>query len=567
LTGRRLLFSGVLLGLMALLVVLGGTDTTYAGTFNPEMRFCFDDFSTLDPNPTQPGDEGECDGDNSAGAASTFALGFDVPTGDVNFAAIVIYLPNEWTITPGDEFPIGTRVGLLEAIATIGIINGPCDSTLNLLGQTAGFELYNASLDESDTITFDEEAGGDDEYRQDWAEDLDGNGLIEAVDKYPDFIGRIIDDEEGNPQHPFRRSAGSLIIAGADVLIQYVVYEPGTFIDKNLPNDPALGYPSVVLLQNAGDPDVVPEPNPITDFCTPLGATTSNFGTGDACVSVVNDDPDDDDLVNDGCVTFGTPESEAETSDGSDPCANNVDDDMLDDLEFSRGTGRGEEARINDGCPQAGDTSEADIEYVLYRSPQEEGNYTITTIAFAQPDADGDGYENYLDTCPFDTNVGDPRIKGDGDLDEDGLDAACDPNDDPDAGGLNSDQDLDGYVNRQDNCPLIINGEDDLDPDGVPLNQEDEDVDEDGDRMIDLIGDVCDPEPLVFNGEPLEERIRTLEIDVEIGPPGEGQGPTDGDDDDDGGGGAGVIIVIIVVIAAVVIVGGGAFYLMRRRGA
>ncbi len=562
--GRLPLFSGALFGLLALLVVLGATDSAYAGTFNPQVRFCFDDFSTVDINPTQPGDPGECDGDNSAGTPSTFVTGFDLPEGDVNFAGIIAYIPNEWAITPGDELPIGTKVGLLESIATIGIINGACDNTLELVGLTAGFELFNASIDINDTIEYQEESGGDD-TRQDWVEDLNENGLFDGLDKYPAFINRVIMDENDNPQQPFRRSAGFLIIAGADILIQYLVYEPGTFINKNLSNDPALGYPTVTLLVNAGDPELVPEPGPITDFCSPLGAQVTSFGLGDACASgnrgeVINDDPEDDDLFNDGCPALGTPESEVVLDDGSDPCANAVDDDRNDDLDFSRAAGLGEQASVNDGCPQAGDTSEADpdLQYVLYRNPAEEGLYTITTIAVGLPDADGDGLENTLDTCPFVANVGDPRIKGDGDLDEDGLDAACDPNDDPLTGGTNSDQDLDGYVNRQDNCPLIVNGE-------QSTNQESSDVDADGDDQSDFIGDACDPGPSVYDGEPLDERTRVLTIDVEIGPgeapPDDGDTPvTDGDDD---GGGA-IIFIIIGVIAAIAVLGGGAFYFMRR---
>jgi len=566
---RRLLLVGGALGLLALILVLGGTDSAYAGTFNPAMRFCFDNFDTVDPNPVVSGDAGECDGDNAAATASTFGVGVEIETGDVNFAAIVTYIPNDWTVTPGDEFPIGTRVGLLESIATIGIINGACDSTLTLLG-SAGFPLFNGSLDINDTIKFEPYEGGTGYPKRDFAEDLidGGNGLFDAVDKYPEFINRIIKDEDDNPQQPLRRSVGTQVIAGADILLQFLIYEPGTFINKRLTNDAELGYPSVVLLQNIGDPEIIPEPGPVTDFCTPLTSFTTNFGKGDACDSVVDDD--DDDTVNDGCPVLGTSEVEAETADGSDPCDNFTDDDRNDDLDASRAAGKGEVARINDGCPADGD-SEADIEYVLYRNPAEQGTYTFTTIAVGQPDADGDGLENTLDTCPFDANDGDPRIKGDGDLDEDGLDSACDPNDDPLAGGTNSDQDLDGYLNRQDNCPLHVNGEDQDD------NQKDDDVDDDGDRYNDAIGDACDQDKLVYNGEPLEERIRTLDATVEIGPPGpdsvtDGDTPTpdetpstDGDDDDDGGGSA-VIFIIIGVVAAVVVIGGGGFLLMRRGG-
>jgi hypothetical protein len=188
---------------------------------------------------------------------------------------------------------------------------------------------------------------------------------------------------------------------------------------------------------------------------------------------------------------------------------------------------------------------------VLFTNPAE-GTYTFTVIGAGLRDADGDGYENLLDVCPFDTNAGDPHMRGSGDLDEDGLDAVCDPNDDPLADGTNSDQDADGYLNRGDNCPLVANGED-------QDNQKDTDTDQ--------IGDACDPNPDDADAQG-EFIVRETSLDVTIGPGGPPDGdetPADGEEEDDGGGAA--VVIIIVVIAAVVIVGGGAFFLMRRRGA
>jgi hypothetical protein len=107
----------------------------------------------------------------------------------------------------------------------------------------------------------------------------------------------------------------------------------------------------------------------------------------------------------------------------------------------------------------------------LYTNPPA-GKYQLILTAFGERDAEGDGIENPLDTCPFDANVGDPRVKGEGDADEDGLDAACDPNDFE----SQPDQDSDGYLNREDICPLIKG------PDSS--TQKDSDGDE--------IGDECD---------------------------------------------------------------------------
>ncbi len=115
----------------------------------------------------------------------------------------------------------------------------------------------------------------------------------------------------------------------------------------------------------------------------------------------------------------------------------------------------------------AGDKGE-----VLQQNPTA-GSDTFALTAFGLRDADGDGIENALDTCPFDVNVGHPTVVGDGDADQDGLDAACDPND----LSANIDQDGDGTLNRGDLCPLVP---------GHDLAGEQKDSD------LDQIGDECD---------------------------------------------------------------------------
>jgi hypothetical protein len=110
--------------------------------------------------------------------------------------------------------------------------------------------------------------------------------------------------------------------------------------------------------------------------------------------------------------------------------------------------------------------------YELRRNPPDWGWYNFMTFARGRPDADGDGIENDLDTCPFDQDWDENPRDGDG-PDGDGLDSACDPEWDV----YNDDQDGDGYLNRGDNCPLVPNG-----------LGEDNQLDSDGDG----IGDACD---------------------------------------------------------------------------
>jgi len=486
-----------LMGVAALFIVLAwaSADSVHAQTFNPTIVACLENGSTRDPRPFDDGDAEECDGDASAGAHSDFLNRFDVPSGDVNFGGAVFFIPPEWGITPGKDIPIGAIVGQLTALATLGLINGQCDSELTVV-----FPMLNSSLDITDTVAFDD---SDDNGKGDVFEDKDGNGLQDVFEKYPEFITRIIGDAE-----PIRRAAGIEIVAGTDVLLQFLVFEPGTTLIREIPSDESMGYPTITLLQSIGDPDAVPEPGPITDFCTPLRASNITFG-------VSRDNP-----CTDAPGTTLDPLCDVKSS------ALEIPEEAVSEPDES-------------GIP-------------LFTNPAE-GTSTFSAIALGQRDADGDGIENAFDTCPFEPNQGDPRIKGDGDVDEDGLDAACDPNDDE----VNSDQDLDGYLNRQDNCPLIANGEQED-------NQKDDDVNDAGDPRPDGIGNACDPNPQVPDGDLI---LAQATSDVTIGP---GTAPTptgspsasDGDD----GGSSSTIIIIIAVIAGVVVLGGGGFYFMRRRG-
>lgn len=483
--------------LSVLALVAGGADSAHAQTFNPSLAVAADD-----PSPGVPSD---------------VVANFDLPDGDVNFAAVVSFIPKDWGVVPGDQIPIGMQTGLLDAQSVLGLANGSCSTQLPVQ-----FDMLNASINTEDLVPFEDE---DENNTADFADDDDGNGIFDGIDKYPDFLTRVFkDDDTGEVMQPIRRSAGVTPVAGIPVFLEFLIFEPGTVLPTRgtaeLPSDPELGYPSVTVLQSIGDPEATPEPSIINDFCTPLATVNRSYGR--------------------------------EVDEAGNPVA--------------------------DG-------------QIFFVNPQD-GTYTWTTSAFGQRDADGDSYENSLDTCPLAPNVGNPRIISDGDADGDGLDQACDPNDSP-QGGTNSDQDADGYQNRNDNCTLVANGEEED-------NQSDEDLDQ--------IGDACDPDPNVGNGD-LASATPTADVAIgsgsgEGGPPTEDQcapatcwtegyvlnidGPqptgTDGTDGptstdggtpeptngnggttDDGGSSGTTIAIIAGVIAAVVILGGGAFLAMRRK--
>jgi hypothetical protein len=167
------------------------------------------------------------------------------------------------------------------------------------------------------------------------------------------------------------------------------------------------------------------------------------------------------------------------------------------------------------------------------------GTDPLEVVLGAGGDADGDGFPNFGDNCPFVYNP------SQADTDGDGVGDACDDDADPDG---------DGLPNFLDNCDIVYNpGQEDLDQDGEgDLCDDDDDSDglpdatdncpavpnpfqEDSDG--DGIGDHCDPDADPdFDGIPNAADNCDL-----VHNPGQEDGDADGagdacDDDDDNDG-------------------------------
>ena len=163
---KQLLLWGVVAGVLSFLLVLASTDKASAD-FKPAL--------TLTVTSTQPE------------TPSDFKIDFGIrDPKDVNFGGVVSFIPPDWGIVRGDKIPIGEPVGQLDALATLGLINSPCNQEL-----AVHFDFLNATTDKSSTVSFKDlelEAGNTNAKgfgTKDFAEDKDGNGLLDAIDHWP----------------------------------------------------------------------------------------------------------------------------------------------------------------------------------------------------------------------------------------------------------------------------------------------------------------------------------------------------------------------------------------------
>ena len=342
--------------------------------------------------------------DTTPGAASDSSVSFTIPAPDYNYqdAMLVSFSPPDGWTARGGTLSIGAGVGVLDALPTLGIANGACASPL-----APAFDLYNATTNTSN------ELGPDDmnwvlRNKDDYPiPDTDADGLPDYLEGYPYFLNDMLDPDGAGPLPPLRpraRYAGHAFVADRNVLIQFLVFDPGEVTKLGgvfAQMGPEYGYPTYVVLNNPISWDAAP--GPISDFCSPLETTATLYGT-------TTDNPETTGVDESGPTRYLNPDA-------------------------------------NTG--------------VLFT-----GTHMTRTYSQSERDADGDGWENDLDPCPYSDDTGwDPRAwdangwpcnPGDipGDDDCDGLPNSCDPA----ANSYNPDQDYDGYNNRQDNCPTTPNG-------------------------------------------------------------------------------------------------------------
>src|SRR3990170_775673 len=370
------------------------------------------------------------------GANSDIQSNFLLPAPNYDFARLVAFTPPQFGVASGTDVPIGAVVARLTSTATLGLINDGCFSSAVI-----PFTFLNASVNPNDTID-PLPAGSEDRLKNIGGllsnSDANGNGIPDGVDKYPSWLTRIFREDEDDPSSvitPRARLAADVYLQDIigvqlSVILNFAIFEPGQTIDP-------------------------PGPEPPMTFDPTLGYPS---------VTVLQ--------------TLGDPTERPSPSSITDFCTKRIAlATVLGVTEDNPNTPANEGGHPHRTNPQA-------------------GSYNFVSYIVTQRDADLAGIENGLDPCPFSVNPNwDPRLPiGDasyaGDSDKDGIPDSCD---EAQSQAGDSDTDLDGYVNRGDNCAQVQNG---VNPVTLvvigPNNQDDDD--------LDGIGNECDPNPQSADG-------------------------------------------------------------------
>jgi hypothetical protein len=403
----------VLVAALAVYALLTTGATHADSTYNPQttVKFC-NSFGTFAPDPLFNGGGGACSetAGLAAGANPDITTTLTEAQGDLNFTNVVTLAPNSQTIAAGGSMATGAKIGALHSDTTLGTFNNACNLTIGV-----DFILFNVALPNvpsdprtSTNISYPQPEGTSDRFAR-WGTPGagpiavgGGNPVTYGVSPADQQAASTADGIQGYPKYLLDAfdpdfNALTKVDGAAKPIVPIAVY-------GGISKVTGTAIPLYFLQFGSG------QLTALTD--SPLRKL--NASMGQPSVAVLND-----------------PTEATNPSSISDFCTYLQTSTML--LGSPGGS-----ARVTN--PGAGTT-----QYFLQYN-----------ASFR--DTDQDGYENSFDACPLNPNTGNGRnanAPGNGDSDSDGIDNSCDPL--PDNPGI-SDQDGDGYQNRQDNCPLVSNG-------------------------------------------------------------------------------------------------------------
>ncbi len=447
---------------------------------------------------------GACTDNLSTSANPDLTTTVDVPTGDLNFAALATFTPSAFCIAgdtsstpqpagcPSIGITDGEKIGGLKSAVKLGLAGGTCDTPLPV-----EFVFYEATTDSTNLVNprpegqsirnfplaTPEGTTGGTEGDPDFGESGDT-----FVTKYPDYNKKLFDpdfnaggtDGGKSTVEPHALYAGMTKVSTEWVYLGFAIFRPGQLVGDDDGNGVIDGGETAAFVAT----------HPFSRFTADKGWVA---------------------------ITILTP-----------PIP---------------GSFQGTTSTISDFCSDLGSTTmllgkSSPGNQVRIASPSVANTNLFLTYAISLRDTDKDKLENSLDTCPlaavindglgapasWDPRAADLTLDADGDgipgadntpgnpSDNGALVAGsgCDPTPEADTAGspssLAKDHDGDSFINAQDLCTLVANGVDGSPAVGGPGHVDSEttvDYDvaaPDGGPKTDVIGDQCDSNDTVADG-------------------------------------------------------------------
>ena len=280
---------------LALLALLASGDGAQAAA----ACKCFVPVATATYSTTAPGSSPDISAtlDLGLGPNGQYESGGGDDTGDYNFSGFVNFSPSAPTDT---AIPNGALVGSIQATATLGVLTNPCTSRIEV-----PLQFMEATTDVNDVVHMLPFGQGNElAILAGDNPPFEGQQAVKpppVVIHYPSYLNAIFDhdwvdygadqipgngDDNNGPLPPivprFRAVATTwLSFASLWIIVQQVVFEPGTDLPNLPPFSPSFGYPSITVLQTSSTAGSAtpPAPSAFTDFCTPLKTVGVSYGS------------------------------------------------------------------------------------------------------------------------------------------------------------------------------------------------------------------------------------------------------------------------------------------------
>lgn len=370
----------------------------YGPTYITQYCNAMPQFGAFASAPWPLGDP-NCTDDLEKNKAMAYTTTLNIPQDDLNFSTVVTMTPETTGITNNSP---GTLVGGLASVTHLGVGNGACDQVLDI-----DFVLYSIALPDnlgdpraSTNIVFPRAIGAD--FRFDsWNVGSNDTGTTITV----------TGGTNADSSNVFIQNYPSYLLDLFDP-----DFVPGGSDGTDKPLVPEAVYGGATLIAGHYVPLFFASfaPGGLEDLPLPLGSTDGiNAAMGRPSVAVLND-----------------------------PVA----------VEASK-------SLVTDFCSELNTITT--ILPNTHTSPDAGTQYAVAYSA-SQRDLEQDTYENSLDSCPKDVNLGNPRDNLDlgADADQDRIDDVCDGDN---TTTFNVNVDDDGFDNAQDTCPQTG------DPDPTPI--------------------------------------------------------------------------------------------------